>query len=243
MTSAADLAVVCPSRNRPGNVRRLAQAFVDTGAEARLIVCVDDDDPTLSGYRQVQADYGFDLIVGPARRFAPWLNTVGVDAAEQFDAVCGFGDDVVPRTPGWDQIIAGHVRPLSVIYGDDGYQHERLATHAFLESSIIRTLGFYAPPTMQHLYIDNWWHNLGAELGTLTYLPGVFLEHMHPVAGKSEWDDRYRWANSPEHVEADREGFRRYMVEQFAADVERLRQAAAAGEFLRLFDAARGLMS
>jgi hypothetical protein len=51
-------------------------------------------------------------------------------------------------------------------------------------------------PGMTHLFIDNYWSELGKRLGTLTYLPNVYLEHMHPAAGKAQTDYVYEEANS-----------------------------------------------
>jgi hypothetical protein len=47
---AMKMCVVVPSRGRPENAERLAQAFKDTGAEADLYIVIDNDDPKWNEY-------------------------------------------------------------------------------------------------------------------------------------------------------------------------------------------------
>jgi hypothetical protein len=67
------------------------------------------------------------------------------------------------------------------------------------------------PPNMKHLYLDNFWKKLGEDLGALTYLEDVIVEHMHPVAGKAEWDEGYREVNAQEVYSADALAYKNYI--------------------------------
>jgi len=49
-------------------------------------------------------------------------------------------------------------------------------------------------------------------LNALRYIPEVVLEHLHPVAGKAEWDDQYREVNAPEVYSADRIALDNYLA-------------------------------
>ena len=64
---------------------------------------------------------------------------------------------------------------------------------------------------MKHLYLDNFWKKLGEDLGSLTYLEDVIIEHMHPVAGKAEWDEGYVAVNAQEVYSADALAYRNYI--------------------------------
>lgn len=196
MTS--ELTVLVPTRGRPHNAARLLQAWSQTTrADAGLVFGVDDDDPSISDYRRVIPDA--QIFVGPRMGLCATTNVMALAAAQAgFPYLGSIGDDHLPRTVGWDAMVIEALRavPLSIVYGDDLMQGEGLATAAFMDSAIVLALGYMAPPTMHHLYIDNSWMELGRALGTLRYLPGVVIEHLHPAAGKAEDDETYRAGTS-----------------------------------------------
>lgn len=212
------IAVVCPSRSRPVNAQRLVNSIRQTEADVDLFVCVDDDDPCLDQYRALDLA-GVELVVGPAKRFAAWLNTYAPMIAPAYDIIGWLGDDNICRTPHWDRMIAEAMLPLGVVYGDDLFQRERLATAAFVDTRIVQHLGWMAPPGVDHLYVDNTWMSIGEHLGTLTYLPDVVIEHAHPFAAKALSDAVYAAANSQERYEHDRAAFEAWRDERMAADL------------------------
>lgn len=216
------LVVLVPSRNRPGNIGRLRQAWADTGATAELVVLVDDDDPELAGYRALGLDR---LIVGPRRRIGPLLNDWAPVFAQTHDVVGFMGDDHCPRTAGWDARVLAASTPWTVVYGDDLLQGARLPTAVFMGSAVVRTLGWMNVPGCQHLYLDNGWKSIGEALGTLTYLPEVVIEHLHYLKGKAAQDALYREVNSHAMYEADSRAFRLWAEGPARADLARVREA------------------
>jgi hypothetical protein len=138
------------------------------------------------------------------------------------------GDDHRPRTRGWDAayLEALHDLGTGIVYGDDLLQGANLPTQCAMTSNIVQALGCMAPATLRHMYVDNAWRALGEAAGCLRYLPEVVVEHLHPVAGKAEWDDNYRRVNAPEMYGHDADAFGEYLRGQFAehvAKVQRLR--------------------
>lgn len=210
------IGVVCPSRGRPGNVARLVESWQMTEAIADLFVCVDDDDPTLDAYRELD---GFELVVGPAKRFAAWVNEIGPKLAADYDIVAVFGDDNVCRSMRWDAEVEAAMPPLGVVWGNDLYQRGRLATAPFVDSRIIQHLGWMAPPGVEHLFVDNTWMAIGAHFGTLTYLPDVIIEHAHPYAHKASWDAVYRAANAETQYATDRAAFEAWCDDRLVSDL------------------------
>jgi hypothetical protein len=75
------------------------------------------------------------------------------------------------------------------------------------------------PPDMIHLYLDNFWMKLGNDLGKLRYISEVVLEHLHPMAGKAEWDEGYREVNAIEVYSADFKAFDNYIHSQQYQDL------------------------
>lgn len=225
----ADLVVVVPSRGRPDALVDLERVFRETcTAQTRLMVAVDEDDPTLPSYLPESVL----RTVGRHTSMVEALNHAAVDLVSGPDApfAVGFmGDDHRPRTLGWDRAYLAALVEMGtgIVYGDDLLQRQQLATQCAMTSDIVRALGFMAPPTLRHMYVDNFWMTLGAALGGLRYLPDVVVEHLHPFAGKALMDEGYVRVNTAEVYGQDQAAFDRYLRDQFPADVEKVEKVRA----------------
>lgn len=105
MSRVRDLLVIVPSRGRPANVARLADALAQTvRGRVELALGLDDDDVTLPQTRAAVAGAPFpvSLHTGGRKTWAGWTNEIAVPAARSFRALCSLGDDHLPLTPGWD---------------------------------------------------------------------------------------------------------------------------------------------
>lgn len=227
------LVVIVPSRGRPHSVAGLAEAFLDTAhdRDTRLWITIDSDDPDLGRYRDAVAlvdDQRVVVTTVLGGYMAAALNEAAMTAVGDpaVDAVGFMGDDHRPRTGGWDTAYLGTLAEMGgagIVYGDDGLQSEALPTQCAMSASIVRTLGWMCPPTLRHLWIDNFWLDLGRTAGCLRYLPDIVVEHMHPYNGKAEMDAGYERVNSTEMIDADRAAYERYAAECLARDAERVR--------------------
>ena len=135
------------------------------------------------------------------------------------------GDDHRPRTVGWDQAYLDALREMGtgIVYGNDLLQGEALPTQVAMTSDIIRALGYMAPPDLVHMYADNWWRELGRRAGCLRYLPDVIVEHMHPVAGKADWDEGHKRVNAPEMYDRDATTFAHLQMRELPGAAVRVR--------------------
>jgi hypothetical protein len=140
-------------------------------------------------------------------------------------AIGFMGDDHCPRTYGWDKAYVDALREMGtgIVYGNDLIQGARLPTQVAMTADIVRALGYMAPPALTHLYVDNFWRDLGTVAGCLRYLPDVTVEHRHPIAGKAEWDEGYRRVNDAAMYERDRLAYVEYQRTQFVADVAKVK--------------------
>lgn len=225
----ADLLVIVPTRGRPHNVARLEEARRATASldGADFVYAVDDDDPELDGYRALGLDR---LTIGKRARLGPTLNSVARRYMDLYPYLGFMGDDHLPLTPGWDKAVlealnAGGPR---IVYGNDLIQGPALPTAAFMPSRIVKALRFMSPPPLIHLYVDNFWLELGRRINGLAYLPDVVIQHMHPVGGTAVWDAGYTEANAPERDQADHAAWNAFRAdpgplgfESAAARVER----------------------
>jgi hypothetical protein len=135
------------------------------------------------------------------------------------------GDDHVCRTPGWDVVVSDALARPGIAYGRDGIHDEALPTAPFISAAIVNALGYYFLPDLEHMYPDNAVRDIGAQTGTLRYLPDLFIEHVHPAVGKAAWDDGYIRANAAEAVARDRARYQSWRENAMDHDVARVRAA------------------
>ncbi len=201
--------VLVPSRARPQAAAEMVEAFRETStfAGTSLQFVVDRDDPTADEYPAGTLRFDSHTMVEA-------LNGAALTLAYSADAprFLGFlGDDHRPRTRGWDR---AYVRTLAemgsgLVYCDDGYMGVRLPTQVAMTTDIVFALGYMAPPTLTHLYVDNFWLALGKLMGRIKYLPNVLIEHMHPVAGKAEWTEGHKRVNQQSMFDKDRRAYQK----------------------------------
>lgn len=216
--------VIVPTRGRPQNVVALEASLKETDTlNAEFLYAIDPDDPARAAYEAL--DLKNIWVMHERLRLGGTLNLLAMMHASGYEAIGFMGDDHRPRTTGWedhvmDEINAGGPR---VVYGNDLLQGPNLPTAVFMSSEIIMGLGYMVPPGLIHLWIDNAWMVLGQALGGLVYRDDVIIEHMHPIAGKADWDDRYTEVNSPTMDVADRAAYERWVREDLDAAVNAIR--------------------
>lgn len=218
-----EMAVIIPSRGRPQNIRRWLKAVEETRAHVDLWIGVDDDDPNLDEYQAIE---GINLVIGPRQRFGPTLNRIALAIADSYKYIMWAGDDHKPVTPGWDVEYRKVLKqkPVSIVYGNDLVMGPEIPTQMAMTSTIVRALGYAVPEGFVHLYIDNYFLELGRAVDMITYLPEVIVQHLHPVAGFASEDQTYKEANSPENWTNDRIRFEKYVAEELAGDADKLRR-------------------
>lgn len=208
-----DLLVLIPTKGRVDNVRRLNDHL--SALPISYLFCMDNNDPTVREVRKFTAN----VWESDPRRLGPWLNVASAKYVDDYETIGFIGDDVMPRTYDWYEKIIAHHGKNSMVYPNDGWQGEGLPTSIFMDTGLIKSLGYMVYPPLTHLYIDNHWKALGEALGTLRYLPDVYLEHMHPYASKAEMDDVYEAANHPDMYTRDGQAFQYYVDTILERDV------------------------
>lgn len=211
-----DLLVIVPSRGRPESVLDLANEFYDNGDHvADLMYATDDDQP------EYPKTPGVKYRRGPRLRMCGTLNAAAVENADKYKYIGFLGDDHRPRTKGWDTKVIEALKKHNVVYGNDLIWGEGLPTAVFLRSKVIRKLGYMAPPSLIHLYLDNFWLELG-KATSIKYLDDVIIEHLHPSVGKAEWSPEYLEVNDQAIYQHDEKAFKHYMEAHFQDDLRKL---------------------
>lgn len=212
--------ILVPTRERPENCKRLWDSICETTWNAEVRFCMDSDDPKHVEYERLLPDE--TLMVGQPARLGPWLNAASSLFVEDYDIIGFLGDDVISKTMGWDDIVRSRFMKNSIMYPNDGWQGEGLPTSVFMDSELIKKLGYMVYPGFTHLYIDNHWKLLGETLGSLHYIEGIDMEHLHPYANKAEMDRVYEDANSAAMYSNDSMVFGYWQAQVLPEDVARV---------------------
>lgn len=216
--------VIVPTRGRPENMARLAAAFVGTNAQADLYAVIDKDDPKFDEYLD-NKDYMCLVSNNETGGCAQALNDgaqllLDCSVFPYYDFFIFLGDDVVPQTLEWDKAIeTALLGKTGIAYANDLFQGENLPTHFTMTRDIVERLRGMAPKGITHLYIDNFAKQLGIDLDCLIYLPEVILEHLHPAADKSDWDEGYIRVNQESRYTDDLLAMQIYLRSSEYADL------------------------
>jgi len=211
---------IIPTRGRNEGAKEFARIFFENSTISDLAFGLDEDDA--HSYERLD-NVIYD--VNPRKRVNGTLNALAKKYCDEYEYLAFMGDDQRVRTPGWDEIFYDNIKsiPLALAYGDDLIQGQRLPTSVVMDARIIRILGYMAPPCLVHMYIDNFWLDVGLALKTLCYFPKVIIEHMHFSKGKSTYDKTYAESNNASQYHTDAQAYRHYLTTDFPGDVAKLK--------------------
>lgn len=188
---------ILPSRGRPAEFNRFILAYFHTCAEAVVFCYLDEDDPKLSEYERVCFPNHWKVKIGPRVKIGPVFNQVFQEFPDE--PYYGFlGDDVVPLTDRWDEILIKAAGPDRLSYPDDCWYHQELATHPVIGGELVRKVGFLAYGELKQYFIDTWWFYVAKSLDRAVYCPDVVFNHLHHQIGKAPVDDTYegKWPDA-----------------------------------------------
>jgi hypothetical protein len=227
------LTVLCVTRNNPVALLETYESWRkatrhDGGTE--FLAVIDHDDPVLDKYLETCAETLIKYKIVPPEHTG-WMNTAlnyaALLRAGQGEDVGFVGDDHRFRSEGWDEVVHAALKQYAIVYGNDLWQGQNLPTQVFIRADVIMALGYFALPGARHLYLDNQWRVLGEQAGSLAFLPEVLIEHMHPSAGKGEWDENHVRVNASSMYEHDRGVFENWVQNRLQADAEIVKEVMA----------------
>jgi hypothetical protein len=215
--------ILLPSRGRSHRIDECLESLLENTVASDIIICLDEDDA--ASYTRVD---GVEYHIGPKPTrigLNEKLNRMLPLIVDKYDYIMWAADDTVAKTPGWDARLVAAIQniPLGISYPNDLLQGKNLPSNGTcFDSRIPRALGYLAPPTLFHLYMDNFWRLLGTELGTLVYCEDIILEHNHYVNKKAPTDNTYKTINSQEMYSLDSSAFNDYKDNLLTRDLARL---------------------
>jgi len=187
------LSLIVPTRGRPRQLRRFLRSLAATTlrpSRVEVVLVVDADDPT--GRRVRFPGLTVRVVVGPPGRTMGELNRAG-EAAARGEYLMLLNDDVVARTPGWDESVlaAGARFPdrIGLVHVNDTLVRDHLCVFPLVSRRYCERAGGICPPDYRRYRIDDHIDDVFTRLGgRAVYLPDVVFEHhnavVHPTAGR-----------------------------------------------------------
>lgn len=204
--------IITATRGRPQNFMRMIDAFDKTECIEPWILLMDSDDPKLAEYHHIRDVHAPEVFI---QVYESELASQGgisslfnqfFDENPALEYYAMIADDVVPETYGWAKRLKDACMPDKIAFGDDGIQHHRLPTHPFIGGDLARRWGCLAPRELKHMYVDNWWKDMGIKDKCLLYLENVYLTHYHYINKKAKKDESYQ--RSEKFMQEDGEAYR-----------------------------------
>lgn len=175
------ISVLLPSRGRPDLLNEMLASLWATVAHKRFVevlVYVDTDEID-SYFSKIM--HPVQLHFGPRRLLSECWNELA--------DLCGgeilmhAGDDLVFRTPGWDQQVrdafAAVPDRIALVQGDDlSPNRDALATHGFVHRKWVDAVGHFLPPLFSCDWNDVWLTEVADQIGRRIKVPAV-IEHNH----------------------------------------------------------------
>jgi hypothetical protein len=213
-----DIAVVVPTRGRPGHAKQFMDSLRDSTDRCRAYaVCHVDEADCVAAW--VAA--GANVLTTWDHRFGPKVNHAYRSTGEPWLFVVG---DDVKFHPGWaDELIrAADMSGAKVIGANDLCNPRVMAGHHACHMLISRQYiadvgaswdgpGYAWPECYGHMFSDDEVVTKAKQqTGVFAVARDAVVEHLHPVAGKAQVDDTYErgWASQ----DADKALFQSRMV-------------------------------
>ena len=155
---------------------------------------LDDDDPMLQGYRDIDLPLSWRFVVAQRTLLSSIYNAVFM-AMPDLDWYGFLADDVVPETPNWDRLLIEAAGKDALAFGDDGINGAAFATHFVLGGDLVRSVGWLALLGLDRIYIDTVWNDIARRRGVLRFLSEVKLPHLHFSNRRALRDKTYKKYN------------------------------------------------
>ena len=223
---AAKILIQFPTRQRPAKFIQVAKkyfSYLHDKENTIMHVSCDVDDFTMNNPKMIGKVYN---LAPEGKVFLSFNeNTSKHQACNagiadfDFDIVLLASDDMIPKEPGYDNIIRKYFNTYfpnfdGVVHFDDGHQHDRLNTLSILGKPYFDRFGYIYHESYKSLWADNEFDEVSRILGKHRYIEQMIIKHEHPGTNAAVVNDElYRKNNAFEL--ADRTNYQKRKAMNF----------------------------
>jgi hypothetical protein len=225
------LLTICPSRIRPDRIKNMLESYDKTISCGDMVIYVSEDDPRLAEYKSALKDR--NLIIGPRKYLSEVYNYCACKLYPDYKYYHMIDDDYIMHSPRWDEVLINDIetqgqgwgiafgRELETPMGDP----RRFPSACVVSGNIIRALGYFITPLLQHVEVDAYLRDIGEGIGRYYRNLDVIIEHRHFIGGKAEKDDNYIFSTSGEQRTFGKAGYEKWCSLYKQGDIERINYA------------------
>ena len=206
-----DCVVIVPMLGRAEQVDRLVVSLAASTERARpLFVCTTTDTEVL------EAVAGFDHLVVPPAERGDYAHKINVGVAASDEPLIFTGAIDLHFHEGWLEAAEWMLEGLTQVVGTndltnprtaEGHSTHTLTTRDYASRGLIDGRPGLLCEDYIHEYVDDEMIGTARKRGVYAHAVDAIVEHLHPMAGKADWDDTYRAMKS--RMRADRGLFNR----------------------------------
>jgi hypothetical protein len=147
----------------------------------------DDDDPIVKD-AAAWASPRNQVSVGPRKGLGAWTNHLAaywLGAKPRPLALASLGDDHVPETDGWDEILMSGLPERGGFTYPNDLRRTDIPEAVVISTPIVAALGWMCLPALRHWHLDVVWADLGWATDSIRFCPEVIVRHAHPLVDKT----------------------------------------------------------
>jgi glycosyltransferase involved in cell wall biosynthesis len=216
---------ICPSRKRPERLERLIKSWKNTTTNlSDLLVVIDSDDDSYQELIKKYPEVIWEITDPVFGSFLHLINSKAVKYSTEYQYIGFMEDDIVFETSGYESRFIKKLKELGktgIVHAKDGIDKRKFVSIPVVDSYIIRTLGWFAPPCLKSLWADNFWREMATAVGTYYKFEDVVIKHYHYSRDENTSKDETSIIVD-NNFYPDKEAFYNYLNNDFKTDMEKL---------------------
>lgn len=217
---------ICPSRKRPDRLEKLIKSWKNTTTGlSRLLVIIDSDDDSNNHLIKIYPEVIWEITEPVFGSFLHLINSKAVKYSTEYRFIGFMEDDIVFETKDYESRFILKLKELGrtgIIHAKDGVDKRKFISIPVVDSYIIRTLGWFAPPCLKSLWADNFWREMANHLQTYYKFEDVTIRHYHYSKHEDvKKDEISNMVDANYHT--DGENYKIYMSSTFIEDMKKLK--------------------
>lgn len=246
-----------PTLNRTQKLKTFLKSVVDTHNNVEGLILVDAEDflKNEADYKALEIPPGWEIKItkaktmgGKCREVIPTLNPdttyIGILNDDHFCNSEKCLELLVQKLDGKNFVSANDRELISKRLDENNLVKQNIqpwfssafsfpVTATAWSIGLLRALNWCIfPPFLEHLFIDNLWHQLGTATGSWRMVAGAIVEHHHVLFGKAQPDQTHDEVYGPEFNQGkpgqlwanDQANFQHFMNTEFQIAVQTIKQ-------------------